>query len=473
MPKILFIEPKASYLHIFSRFPIPRLGGALLGTMARRQGWEAEVIFEEITPLNLKRLPEADLVGISSITSTATRAYRIADVYKQKGVPVLMGGPHITFLPDEALAHSDFVIRGEGEIPFAAFMKAFEQGKGWPDVPNLSFRQGEEIVHNPDTVQTCQFENLPFPDLSLIHSYMHNIARRIVPVETSRGCPYKCEFCSVTRLFGRRMRFRPIDETVEELKKYCDPRSGVFFVDDNFAARPERTKQLLESMMKAGIRLNWTAQVRTDAVRDKELLELMRRSGCASVYTGIETINPVTLRNMKKKQEVEEVSEAIAEFHKYDIRVHGMFIIGFDEDDKSVARKTVRYAEKVRLNTAQFIILTPLPGTPVYESMLKERRILTNEWSLYDGHHVVYRPRRILPFDLQKMQIKAHQKFYSWVKQLKRLLRFEILELVIAHYASDITREWKRLNRFFIRWLKRLSKSIQLNKSISAEKNSK
>jgi radical SAM superfamily enzyme YgiQ (UPF0313 family) len=372
-----------------------------------------------------------------------------------------MGGPHVTFLPDEAMEHSNFIIRGEGEVPFLAFMDAFEGGGGWESVPNLSYRQGCDIVHNQGLVAAPRLSNLPFPDLSLIRSFGRSFFRTPIPIETSRGCPFKCEFCSVSRFFGRRMRFRPIAETVEELKKHSGMRKFIFFVDDNFAANPERTKRLLQAILEADIRISWAAQMRSDASRDKELLELMKRSGCEAVCIGIETINPQTLCQMKKQQDVSEVMVAIKDFHRFGIRVHGMFILGFDEDGKSVGSDTVRFASRVRLNTSQFLILTPLPGSQIFDSLIRDQRIITKDWSLYDGHHIVYKPLSILPYDLQRLQMKAHRKFYSLYKQLKRLFKIEFSELGVAHYASRINRKWKRDNRGFMRWLKHMSGRIR------------
>lgn len=462
MPKLLFIEPKPPNLHIFSNYPIPRLGNIMLATKARQRDWNAEVIVEELSGFDIHRPPKADLVGISSITSTALRAYEIAEIYRRKGVPVLMGGPHISFMPDEAIRHTDFVIRGEGEVPFASFLDAFERGDGWEKVPGLSFRKGERIIHNPSPAEPTDLAGLPIPDFSTIRSFKNRYKRMVIPVETSRGCPYNCEFCSVAQMFGRRMRFRPIEETVEELKLNAPLGRTVFFVDDNFAAHPERTKKLLQAIVDSGMRLRWSAQVRSDSSKDKELLDLMRRSGCFAVYIGIESINPDTLVRVKKMQTAEGVREAIERFHQHKIKVHGMFILGFDEDSKKSVRQTWRYALRNMLNSVQFLILTPLPGTRLFQKLWDEKRIISKNWSLYDAHHVVFKPRKLLPIDLQKLQMKAHEKFYSLFQQIRHLLRFNFFELLIADYANRINRQWKAMNRYFVRRLKDISKKIYL-----------
>ncbi len=458
MSKILFIEPKAPDLHIYSKVAMPRLGNVVLATMARERGWDAEVIVEQLSGLDPDNLPPADVVGISSITSTAPRAYRFADAYRRSGVPVIMGGPHISFLPDEAMCHSDYIIKGEGEIPFSRFLDALESGGGWDSIPNFSYHDGGEIRHNRSEPSFPSLADVPTPDLSLIRSYWRKRRRRIVPVETSRGCPFNCTFCSVSKIFGRRMRFRPIDSVIDVLKRHRDRASYIFFVDDNFAAVPSRTKELLSAVIDAGLKIQWSAQVRSDAARDPELLGLMRDSGCVAVYVGIESINPQTLKRIKKGQRIEEVSDAIERFHRHGVRVHGMFILGFDEDNAASARNTVRYAMRTKLNSVQFLLLTPLPGTQFFSKLRQEKRILTDNWSLYDAHHVVFRPRRMLPLELQRLQIKAHEKFYSLIRQVKHLFSFKFVEYAIAEYASRINKNWKSVNHFFMRWLKKLSR---------------
>jgi len=457
MSKFLFIEPKAPGLHIYSKFPIPRLGNVVLATMAREQGWDAEVIVEELSGFDIDDLPSADYVGVSSITSTAPRAYEIADAYRSRGVPVIMGGPHVSFMPDEALGHSDVIVQGEGEVPFSSFLAALDSGGSLEGIPNLSFRQGGEVFHNPPGPAVADMGEVPTPDLSLIRSFEKVGRHLIVPIETSRGCPYNCEFCSVWRLFGRRMRYRPIPEVIEEFKRVQDRARMVFIVDDNFTANKERAKELLSLFIDSGIKVHWSAQVRCDAATDDELLELMKRSGCTAVYVGIESINDETLRRIRKGQSVRDVSLAIHRFHRHGIRVHGMFILGFDEDNAKSARRTWRYARRTGLNSVQFLILTPLPGTQFFQRMRSDGRLLTEDWSLYDAHHVVYRPKRMLPFELQRLQIKAHEKFYGMIQRLKHLMRFKFFEYAIARYARRITLRWKKVNRFFMRWLKKIS----------------
>ena len=460
MRKILFIEPKAPGLHIFSGVRIPRLGAIILATIARQCGWESEVIFEEAYQLHRRNLPEADLVGISTITSTASRAYQLADAYRNQNIPVIMGGAHVTFMAEEALNHCDFVIRGEGEHAFREFLKAFSGDRDYEAVPNLSYTSNGKACHNPVAVSPETLDDIPTPDFSTIKKYFIPRSLRVIPVETSRGCPFKCSFCSVSRIFGRKVRFRQIDDVIKNLEDQVPRGCGVFFVDDNFTAHPAHTKLLMRAMIEKKLKIAWSAQVRVESAMDQELLNLMYKAGCRSVYIGIETINDETLARVEKKQTVEQVSEGIKNFRKSGIKVHGMFILGFDEDDRKTAKETVKYAKNIGLNSVQFLILTPLPGTPVYLSLVRNKRILTGDWHYYDAHHVVFRPKLVQPFDLQKMQIWSHKKFYSLGQQLKHLTSLDFTKLLIAIYASKMNIKWRRLNREFLMNLKKLTDYI-------------
>ena len=459
MRKIVFIEPQAPGLHIFSQFPLPRLGTLILGTMMKRRGFEVEVFVEDFRKLDFDVLASADLVGVSTITSTAPRAYAIADRARALGVPVIMGGPHVTYLTDEALEHADFVVRGEGEEALTAFVDAWESGRGdYSGVPNLSYRDPDgRVVHNPMAPGCTDLDRLPFPDFSLLRPDVPG-RRRLssIPVLTSRGCPFDCSFCSVTGMFGRKYRFRSTKNIIEELRLYDDRRNSIFFYDDNFAADPRRTRELCEAMVREKFKFKWTTQVRADVARDPELVRLMKRSGCHTLYIGFESVNPESLEGMKKNQTVAEIAEAVKVLRRHRIHIHGMFVLGFDQDDWKTIRKTVRFAKKARLTSTQFLILTPLPGSEFYDRIAAEKRIAFHDWTLYDAHHAVFQPARLSLFDLQKAQSFAHRKFYSLKGSVRKVLAGEWLGVAIAHYARNLDRVWKRRNKLFLRAVKLL-----------------
>jgi radical SAM superfamily enzyme YgiQ (UPF0313 family) len=457
MPRIIFIEPQAPNLHIFSEFPLPRLGTLILGTMMRRRGWEVEVFVEDLRRVDYELVATSDIVGISTITSTAPRAYAIADRVRAMGVPVLMGGPHVTYLTDEALEHADFVIRGEGESALTAFIDAWEGGRDFSAVPNLSLKEGGRAVHHPMLPMQKNLDAIPYPDLSLLKP---DPGRRKftppIPVLTSRGCPFDCSFCSVTGMFGKKYRFRSTENIIEELRRYDRRGNAVFFYDDNFTANRERTKDLLQAMIRERFKFNWTTQVRADVARDIELVQLMKKAGCHTVYIGFESVNPESLDAMNKKQTVADLIQAVRVLRRHRIHIHGMFVLGFDQDDWKTVKKTVRFAKKARLSTTQFLILTPLPGSEFYNRMKAEDRLRFRDWALYDAHHAVFEPARFSLPDLQKAQLFCHRKFYSLKQTARQLIAGEWLSVGVAHYARRLNRMWKRRNKTFLRALKLL-----------------
>jgi len=455
MRKIIFIEPKAPDYHIYSKFQMPRLGCYLLAALMKQRGWNVDVVYEEVRKLNFKELAEVDLVGISTITSTAPRAYRIADEVRRKGIPVIMGGPHVSFLSEEALEHADFVVRGEGERALMDFIDRFEEGEeNYTEVPNLSYKKDGKIFHNPIAPKIKNLDENPFPDSELLKGMTQKGLRfRLIPIQTSRGCPHDCTFCSVTGMFGKAYRFRSTQNVIEELRLYDDKRNVLFFCDDNFGLNPRRARALLNAMIAEKFRFKWSTQVRADIARDEELVQLMRKAGCRTVYVGFESVNPQSLKAMKKGQTVEEIIRAVRIFRRNHLHIHGMFVYGFDEDDWQTIKKTVKFARRAKLNSTQFLILTPLPGSKLFSQMKAEKRILFKDWGLYDAHHVVFRPRKLSEFRLQRAQIFSHKKFYSIREGVKRFFRFQWFDLAVGHYARKLNRLWKKKNRTFLKVL--------------------
>ena len=452
MSKIIFIEPKAPNLHIFSKFKLPRLGLYILGTLAKRRGWDVEIVYEEMQKIDFTQIESSDLVGISTITSTAPRAYMIADKIKQMGIPVIMGGPHVSFQTEEALRHADFVIRGEGEKALMAFLDAWEAKSDYETVLNLSFKKNGKIVHNPQVSNTTDLDQLPFPDLTQLNYNPKRIAGyRTIPIQASRGCPFDCAFCSVTSMFGKHYRFRSTQNIIEELRLYNEKKNIIFFYDDNFAANPKRTKELLHAMIKENFKFKWTTQVRADVAKDIEMVKLMQRAGCHTLYIGFESVNPKSLNEMRKKQTVEEITSAVKVLRRQKIHIHGMFVFGFDEDDWKTVKKTVRFAKKTKLTSSQFLILTPLPGSEFFNKVVEQGRILLTDWALYDAHHAVFKPVRLSLARLQKAQIFSHKRFYSTFEIVKKFFRGKWIDLGLAHYARNLNRMWKKKNQTFLK----------------------
>jgi radical SAM superfamily enzyme YgiQ (UPF0313 family) len=452
MRKMVFIEPKSPNLHIFSQFLLPRLGIFILGTIIKSKGWDVEVIVEQSQEIDFDTLRHADMVGISTITPTAPRAYAIADKVRSFDVPVIMGGPHVTFLPDEALEHADYVIRGEAEEALVHFLETWEDGKDFSEVSNLSYRIKGDTIHNSVKPLTRPLDANPFPDFSMSQHVRKKIAGlTTIPVQTSRGCPFHCSFCSVTGMFGKKYRFRSTENIIEELRRYDQKKNSIFFYDDNFTANRKRAKKLLHRMIEEKLIFKWSTQVRVDIAEDPELVGLMKKAGCRTLYIGMESVNPKSLESMKKQQTVHEMDRAIRVLHRQGIRIHGMFVYGFDEDDWYTVKETVRFAKRARLSSTQFLILTPLPGSEFYDRVTCENRIQFRDWSLYDAHHAVFKPSGLSQFELQQAQIFSHSKFYSFMEIIRRAVSFAWVDFAVAIYGHKLNRLWQKKNKTFLK----------------------
>lgn len=451
MKKIVLIEPQSKEDHVYKHVRMPRLGLPILGTQLKEAGYRVELYMGTGDSLPWPKILDAGLVGISTTTATCREAYQIAGMLRSFEIPVVIGGIHASFLPDEALQFADFVVRGEAEYNFLPLVKSIESGRPPLDIPGISYWRDGEPVHNPDQAEKVDMDSYPIPDLNLLERASK---MRSIPVMTSRGCPFDCTFCCVTKMFGRRYRHRCSESILQELAAY--EGKHIFFCDDNFTAAPHLTKELLRGIIDRGIRLKgWGAQVRVDAARDDELLDLMRRSGCSIVYIGFESINPETLKAYNKQQTVEDIKEAISRFHQYGIRIHGMFVFGGDADTADTIRQTADFALEARIDTIQFMVLTPMPGTPFFDRLEKEDRILTYDWSLYDGHHTVFKPVLMTAEELQAETVKALKRFYALPNILRNVPHTGWASALNRSIGWGLTRHFENKNRWYDQLLQR------------------
>ena len=441
-------------MHVYSKVRLPRLGLPIIGAVLQAHGHDVAIYVADLDPIDWDDVYSADVVGFSTTTSTVTQAYDFADDLKGHGIPTIIGGPHVTFMADEALAHADYVARGEGGEELMLELIDALQGRRLPEsILGLSYHQDGAVHHNPLRPPTEDLDTLPFPDLTLIRGHER---MRQTPIMTSWGCPFDCKFCSVTAMFGKKYRFRSPQNVIDELKQKA-PRH-VFFYDDNFAANRKRLKTLLQMIIDEGLHFGWTAQVRTDVARDPELLDLMHRAGCWLVYLGLESVDQATLDSYAKSQSVEDIVFAIRTLHEHGIKSHGMFVLGADSDTKDVVRTTVDFAQANKIDTVMLNILTPLPGTPLFDEMDRQGRIFDKRWQLYDALHVVFTPKNMTPYELQREAIAGYMRFYSLRVWLKYLFTFHFAGLAFQTWGQSILRAWRKdeRNQDYLRALKRL-----------------
>jgi Radical SAM superfamily len=231
-----------------------------------------------------------------------------------------------------------------------------------------------------------------------------------------------------------------------------------FFADDIFTANKKRVKELLRKMIDRNLTPQWGAQVRTETVDDPELLQLMRDSNCFNVYVGFESINPRTLKLFQKKQDLAKIERSIERFHDHKIRIHGMFVVGSDEDDVETIDATAEFALKHDIDSVQFMILTPIPGSPDWDSLYAkgDKYVINRNWTFYDGHHAVHQPRRMSPYELQMAAINGMAKFYSWRGVMKKLWKRDLYYTTIRYWGKKMIREWWKDddNRAYVDWLR-------------------
>jgi anaerobic magnesium-protoporphyrin IX monomethyl ester cyclase len=452
--RIRLIEPEPPGMNVFSKVMLPRLGLPAIGASLMAQGHDVAVYVPQFAPIDWDDVFASDLVGISTTTSTATAGYQFADEVRAHGIPVVIGGPHVTFMADEALQHADYVARGEGGEAFMAeLIESLHGTRELATISGLSFMRDGEAVHNEARERCADLDTLPFPDLKLIKGHEK---LSTTPIMTSWGCPFGCNFCSVTAMFGRKYRFRTPENIIAEIREKAPEK--IFFYDDNMAADKTRLKVLLRMMIDEGLAVPWSAQVRTDVVRDTELLALMQESGCKRVYLGLESVNQATLDRFHKSQSVDDIVKAIKTLHEYGVNSHGMFVLGADDDTKQTLRDTVTFALKHHIDTVMLNILTPLPGTVQFQEMEEQGRIFDKRWHLYDAHHVVFTPKQMTAYELQREVLRAYARFYSKRQWLKLLVTFRFTKLLFHGWGMWIIRNWRKdeRNKAFMAALKRL-----------------
>ncbi len=408
MKRLLLISPLAENSLMGGNFffRMPSLGLLKVAALTPPE-WQVTIVDEKVEVLDLAR--QADLVGITAMTTTVRRGYEIADVFRGRGVKVVMGGMHVSCLPEEALEHCDSVVVAEAEGLWGGLLQDFEN------------HQLKAIYRHP--AELPPLLDLPAPDWSLYRG------KNYLPVhfvETTRGCPINCEFCAVTSAFGGRYRNRPHEEVLRELQNrrpfngFFALRNCVFFVDDNIFSNRAYARELLSRL--AGLGLNWFGQASMNIAADLELLKLCQKSGCRGLFLGFETLSAETLEAVGKRvNHPSQYLDVVRRIQDHGIGIDGSFVFGFDTDGPEVFDKTVEFVLQAKLEVAYFSILTPYPGTRLHRRLDAEGRIINRNWSDYDANHVVFQPRQFSPDELLEGYFEAFKNVYSVSSIMKRL----------------------------------------------------
>lgn len=381
------------------KYPIPQLS---LPTIAALTDDRFEVSIKDDNVEEVDFDAKTDLVGITTMTTLAPRAYELAAEFRRRGVPVILGGIHASMMIDEASQYADCIVAGEAEGVWPTVLDDFVNKR----LKKLYKGSG---LHN--------LENLPMPRLDLLKKDRYFSTSLIM---ASRGCPHDCHYCSVTTFWGKGFRYRPVPDVIAELKTL--PDKMIFFADDNLYGNKVYAKKLFKEMIP--LKKKWSCQGDCLIANDPELLRLAAESGCQWIFIGIESISQKNLAKMRKSfNKVEQYKESFKKIQDAGISIFGSFIFGLDEDDERVFKDTVDFAIDARLDGANFYILTPLPGTKLFEEMKAAGRVLHTEWDKYDANHVVFKHTKLTSEQLLEGLISAYRYFYSVSSIAKRVLR--------------------------------------------------
>lgn len=391
-------------------------------------GHEVKIIEEETDDVDLEQ--ECDLVAISCMTANAPRAYELCKEFKKRGKTVILGGVHPTILPDEALQHADCVVVGEAEGVWETLLEDFQNNKL------------KRKYHDP------------IPDLGkyVPKDFSKIIKRRLfnlLPIMTTRGCPYNCDFCCVTNLFGKKIRHISIENVVRDIKD--SGAKNFMFLDDNIIGHPKYAKELFKAIKPLNI--VWVGQASVSLlVKDDELMQLASESGCKALFFGVESVSEEQLQTMRKAfNKIEQMEDAFKKIKKMGILIHASMVFGFDNDTKEIFDETVQFLIKNKVSTVSFNVLTPYPGTKIYEDLKNENRLTTTDWRYYDHNTVVFKPKNMTPYELQMGKINARKKFYSITSVLRRFsgnLYNPVLYLVTNYgHMKQVKIEAKRMDR--------------------------
>ena len=362
--------------------------------------WEVVHIDEAVTPVDVTQ--RADLVGITFHTPSAFHVYALADEFRRRGVQVVLGGPHVTLLPDEAQQHADAIFVGEAEAYWTEFLRAFEQG-------TFAARYGPG--------EPPSLDNVPMARKEFFHrrDYTGGV------LFATRGCAYACDFCTIVMMYQRHVRKRPVAEVAAEYGSFRG--KVIIFWDDNLAIDRAHAKELFRAI--APYKKWWSSQASLQAGEDDEFLELAARSGCKQLFIGLESVCQASMDQVHKGfNRVESFARIIERIHAHGIAVQAGIVFGFDHDTEQVFDQTLDFLHATGVQNATFNILTPYPGTRLFERLDAEGRILTRDWTKYNGRQdVVFQPAQMSAETLLEGFRYVNRRFYSGASIYKRLKR--------------------------------------------------
>jgi len=402
----------------------PPLGLAYIASVLR-QSHEVKIIDPNILNYTIGDVEEElrsfnpDVVGITSVTPSIYEAYKVAETAKKvrEDCIVVLGGPHATFMPRETMEeckYIDIIVRGEGEETTKELIENIEKGAPLNGVKGITFRKKNGIIDTEPRPFIKNIDDIPFPsrDLLPMHLYKFN-GVKYTTMLTSRGCPFKCSFCSSSRLFGGYWRGRSPENVLEEMKTVYEEYGirNIEFMDDTFTLNQERAEKICDEIIKQGWDISWGASSRVDTL-SKRLVEKMKKAGCWILFLGIESGSQKILDAIGKRITLEQVKKAVKILKDAGIQVLGSFIIGFLQDTKETIKETIKFAKSLNLDYAEFSILTPYPGTPIFDYAKKNNMLLTENWSKYTAIEPIVKIEGASEKEIKTLFQKSYITFY-------------------------------------------------------------
>ena len=426
--KILLINPAPTGTLKATGVLFPPLGLLYIAAYAEREGHQVAV-----RDLAVRRKKEDidfrnyDVVGISTDTTRHRQALQLARRAKASGCTVVMGGPHPGYVDEEILStrRVDFIVRGEGEVTFSALVAALEKKNGQFDsIQGISFRSNGGLVRTAPRPFIENIDGLPLPARHLINMDDYRRTkfggRDITPLITSRGCPYQCAFCASSHFFGKKVRTRSVASVLNELEEIYHRYhfNAAAFVDDTFNLFPKRVIEICHGIIEKKLDLWWWCLSRIDLLlRNEAMIKEMVRAGAKSVFIGVESSSPRTLKELRKGIEVEETVQTVEMLKRNGLEIHASYILGGLHDTVEMIHETIRFAKRLDTNVAQFSILTPYPGTAVYEEVKDRIFKWRSPWSFFDMQHLVFKHDHLSFIRMEWLLLKAHLLYYTRSKK--------------------------------------------------------
>jgi len=411
----------------------PPLGLAYVAATLREFDHKVQIIDLNVEEDLWERLNKGwNMVGISADTSRYPIALKIASqIKKYYHYPIMAGGPHVSFFEKEALDTEviDYVIRGEGEYTSLNLIDALEKGEDPATVRGIAFKKKGKLIKTPPAPPIEDLDNLSLParDLLPMQEYRELIfqGKPITSLVTSRGCPFNCYFCSSSQFSGLKWRSRSVPNILSEIEhlmeKYNYHRFA--FVDDNFTLNGQRVIQLCKEIINRKLNIKWWAFSRVDELlKNEKMVSLMAKSGCKMLFLGIESVSKEILDSYNKRISANDSLEAVQLLKKYGVSTWGSFILGGLEETKEMILNTLKFSKLLNPEIVQFSILTPFPGTRLYQEALKAGMVIKRAWQYFDGAHAVMRTKYLRPSEIQQLALRTYLSFYGRPQKLVKIL---------------------------------------------------